>query len=384
MSVKRFDEIDIMRIFGFIMVVDQHILGGYAQRAEAGFRDSMILHFFYLLGRPAVPMFIAITGFTLFYSNYGKFDLKKYYNKRLGTIVIPYLFWSFATIFLFQKYEMLKSIGEILLTGTASYHLWYMGMTIRIYLWFPVILIIAGWFMKRSKNTRKWALIGFIVLYWIILKNNNYLINWISLGVFNNPSTREKLFIQYSPVFYSIYFVLGAAVWFNYEKFKSYVLKNWRKITAIQVPLTTYMYYIQICRSLPEKYPRFNIEHALYIFYMVNTVIIIYIISVKISERWKEYRSFLLDLGSLSYGAYLVHVIVLDNMAEIVRTWLPMQSFLLSGVIIFILTCVVSLAICHVIRYMPFSKYLIGIKTVQNTATYNMVQEHEYKLKINA
>lgn len=384
MSVKRFDEIDIMRIFGFIMVVDQHILGGYAQRAEVGFSDSMILHFFYLLGRPAVPMFIAITGFTLFYSNYGKFDLKKYYKKRLATICIPYLFWSFATIALFKKYEMLKNIEEILLTGTASYHLWYMGMTIRIYLWFPIILVIAGWFMKRNKDTRKWALIGFVIFYWLILKNNNYLINWVSLRVFDNPSTQEKLFVQYSPVFYSIYFVLGAAVWFNYEKFKNYVLKNWRKITAVHIPLTIYMYYIQICQSLPEKYPRFNIEHAFYILYMVNTVIIIYIISVKLSERWREYRSFILDLGSLSYGAYLVHVIVLDNVAEIIRTWLPMKSYLLSGIIIFILTCAVSLAICHVIRYMPYSKYMIGVKTVQNMPTNSMAQEHECKQLLKA
>lgn len=46
MAKKRFDEIDVMRIIGFLMVVDQHILGAYAQRADTGFAGSLVLHFF--------------------------------------------------------------------------------------------------------------------------------------------------------------------------------------------------------------------------------------------------------------------------------------------------------------------------------------------------
>lgn len=51
MAKKRFDEIDVMRIIGFLMVVDQHILGAYAQRADTGFAGSLVLHFFLFAGK---------------------------------------------------------------------------------------------------------------------------------------------------------------------------------------------------------------------------------------------------------------------------------------------------------------------------------------------
>lgn len=363
MAEKRFDEIDIMRIFGFLMVVDQHILGSYAQRPEASFGDSMILNFLYLLGRPAVPMFVAITGFTLFNANYSNFNIKKFYRKRLGTIVVPYLFWSFATILLFHKYEILEDIVWRLLTGTASYHLWYMGMTIRLYLWFPIILAGAVWLRNRNRGVQGFTVAILSLLYWILLKNNNIFIDGVSKFIFGNPTQLEKLFVQYTPLLWSIYFIWGAFSWFNYEDFKNFASRHKGKIILLHIPLTLYMYYAQICSSLPEGFRRINSEHAIYILYMINTILVIYIISLRIREKADSYIKLLSELGSLSYGAYLVHVIVLNYAAEIVSTWMPVKSYLISGLIIFIWTSWVSFGICHVIRHMPLSKYVIGVRT---------------------
>jgi len=360
--IKRFDEIDVMRIIGFLMVVDQHILGAYAQNPEAGFADSMVLHFLYLLGRPAVPMFVAITGFTLFFANYERLNIREFYKKRLVHIVMPYLFWSFASIVIFEKYYLLKDIILVIATGNASYHLWYMSMSIRIYLWFPMILAILSKVLRKSKSTQKLIFVLFFIAYWVIFKEKNYLTDKIAAIFFETPSLLEMRLIQYSPLFWSIYFVCGAAACLNYECFKEKVLKHSGKIVAVYIPLVIYMYYTQVCSKLPEYFPRIDYDSLLYILYMILTIAVIYIASVKISRKTERLRERIRELGSLSYGAYLIHVPVLQLIAPILRRAVSIESYLVSGIIIFIITSVLSIALCYIIRFLPLSEYTIGVK----------------------
>ena len=364
MGKRRFDEIDVMRIIGFLMVVDQHILGSYAQRLETSFADSMVLHFLYLLGRPAVPMFVAITGFTLFYANYNRIHILEFYRKRLTTIVMPYLFWSLASILIFKKYDMLNNLILVLATGNASYHLWYMTMSIRLYLWFPLILVMISWIIRKTKITQKTVFVMFFISYWVLLKKNYYLIEQLAIFFFGTPSLLEKRLIQYSPIFWSIYFVCGVIVCLKYEFFKELALKYSKIILATYIPLVIYMFYTQICNKLPEYYPRIAYEHFLYILYMIQTIAVVYIVSVKISRKAVRFKEQLSELGYLSYGAYLIHVIVLQKVAPILRREIPLESYLASGIIIFAATSLLSFVLCYIIRFLPFSEYVIGVKRV--------------------
>jgi probable poly-beta-1,6-N-acetyl-D-glucosamine export protein len=378
MVKRRFEEIEVMRIIGFLMVVDQHILGGYAQRVEASFADSMVLYFLHLLGRPAVPMFVAITGFTLFYTNYNNINIKEFYRKRLATIVIPYLFWTFASIIFFNEYSMFQDIIPVLMTGFASYHLWYMAMSIRLYIWFPVVLAIISWIIKKKEVVQRVAFAIFCVGYWLILKEMGPLTNGVAEFFFGAPSFLEKRFIGYSPIFYSIYLICGIVVCLKYERFKEFVLKHSKKIITAYVPLVIYMYYTQICNSLPGHFPRISYEHALYILYMLQTTVVVYIISLNISKKAGKLKSTILDLGALSYGAYLIHVIVLQLVAPMFRRWVPIESYLISGIIIFIITCIISFAMCYLIRLTPLSKYIIGVKPIFKAYKMNGINKSRY------
>jgi peptidoglycan/LPS O-acetylase OafA/YrhL len=358
----RLIELDIMRIIGFLMVVDQHILGAYAQGTEASFGDAMILHFLYLLGRPAVPMFIAITGFTLFHVNYNKLNIKEFYIKRTTTILLPYLFWSIASILIFKKYDMFQNLLPVLMTGTASYHLWYMGMSIRLYMWFPIILALINKIAKKNSTVQKVAFVLFCIFFWILFREKSFLVNNLAVFLFDTPSLLEKRFIEYSPIFWSIYFLCGIIIFFRYERFKAFALRHVKAIILTYLPLVLYMYYTQVCDILPEQFPRIPYEHALYILYMLQTTAMVYIISVKVSKLLERYKKYVLVLGELSYGAYLVHVIVLQFIAPVLRSLMTIESLLLSGIIIFIVTSILSFAICYVISFVPLSKYIIGVK----------------------
>jgi peptidoglycan/LPS O-acetylase OafA/YrhL len=275
---------------------------------------------------------------------------------------MPYLFWSFATIVIFQKYNLLKDIILVIATGNASYHLWYMAMSIRIYLWFPIISEVASKALKKSRITQKTMFLLFFIAYWAILKEQHYVTEGLAVFFFGTPSLLEKRLIQYSPIFWSIYFVCGVVVCLKYENFKELVLKHSRKIVFAYIPLVIYMYYMQVCNILPGYFPRIAYDHLLYILYMLLTAVIIYIASVKISRKAERFRKGIRELGSLSYGAYLIHVIVLQLVAPILRRGITTGSYLVSGIIIFIATFILSFALCYIIRFLPLSEYIIGVK----------------------
>jgi peptidoglycan/LPS O-acetylase OafA/YrhL len=199
--------------------------------------------------------------------------------------------------------------------------------------------------------------------YWIILREIGPLTNGFAEFFFGAPTFLEKRFVGYSPIFYSLYLICGIVVCLKYDRFKAFVLKHSKTIIVTYIPLLIYMYYTQICNSLPEKFPRISYEHALYILYMLQTTVVVYIISLNISKKAVKQKSTILNLGALSYGAYLVHVIVLQYIAPAFRRWVPIESYLASGIIIFVITITLSYVVCYLIRLTPLSRYIIGVRS---------------------
>ncbi|MFL0197241.1 acyltransferase family protein [Clostridium sp. WILCCON 0269] len=95
MLKERLKEIDILRAIAFIFVIEQHTLGGaFGTTAKNNFSYYCVIKFFYTIAQSAVPIFLCISGISLFYVYSRKFDLKKYYSKRLIYVYVPYVIWS--------------------------------------------------------------------------------------------------------------------------------------------------------------------------------------------------------------------------------------------------------------------------------------------------
>lgn len=92
MKKNRLRELDIIRAIAFILVVDQHIIGGWSYIKTLPKCESLIMKFLYIVGTPAVPMFLAISGVSLMYVYMNNLNVKKYYVKRIRYILIPYKF----------------------------------------------------------------------------------------------------------------------------------------------------------------------------------------------------------------------------------------------------------------------------------------------------
>lgn len=111
------------------------------------------------LTRIAVPIFFVISGY-LFFQNYsrpGNRFFGKKIKKRITTILIPYLFWSFWGLFslylmqqilpnssffskkLIEEYNLCEILYAIFINPVGSYQLWFLRDLFVIVLFSPII-----------------------------------------------------------------------------------------------------------------------------------------------------------------------------------------------------------------------------------------------------
>lgn len=97
----------------------------------------------------AVPAFIFVSGLVLFYGapvRWSRESLARYYRRRMQTALFPYLVWSLLFYIMNQwlahgldtKLDPVY-FGKLLLTGGASYHLYFLVIIMQFYAVFPVV-----------------------------------------------------------------------------------------------------------------------------------------------------------------------------------------------------------------------------------------------------
>src|SRR6185437_14817738 len=152
-------ELDLVRVITALSVVAVHAtaftvifnttqLGADIQNAAVS-----ALHF-------TREVFLSLTALVMVH-NYTKRPLKlsTFWRKRGLGVVVPYIIWSlFYLWFNFARHPFGAWIHRALidlLTGNASYQLYYILLTIEFYLMLPLLL----WFVKRY-GKRPWRILA--------------------------------------------------------------------------------------------------------------------------------------------------------------------------------------------------------------------------------
>ena len=125
-------EIDIVRILTFGAVIAVHAIAFTetpSNRLAAG--ALMLLQF----GR---ELFFALMGFVLVYSAQRRYPgARAFWRRRFPLVAVPYVVWTLI-------YRAVHPDGQRLLsdlvTGNAEYHLYFLLVTMQLYLAFPLIL----------------------------------------------------------------------------------------------------------------------------------------------------------------------------------------------------------------------------------------------------
>src|SRR5258705_4161359 len=150
-------QVDIVRLLTFAAVIGVHAVAFTeppSSRAWAGV--LMLLQF----GR---EVFFALTGFVLVYSVRGRpLVARTFWRKRFPVIVAPYLAWSaiYTAFHVWGPAHARLAWPTVLwdfATGNAEYHLYFLLVSMQLYLVFPLLLR----FVRRTA-TRAWPVLGIV------------------------------------------------------------------------------------------------------------------------------------------------------------------------------------------------------------------------------
>lgn len=219
---ERIPQLDVFRAIAIFAVIAIHA----TSRTLAETMDTSMFHPFLFINKFsqfAVPSFVFLSGFVLFY-NYidrplsGK-TLGKFYSRRLIYIIVPYLMFS---LFYFgmkmtaghswglPSGELAAKLGKYLLIGTAYTHLYYIIIIIQFYILFPLLL----WCLQKVRQLAAWAPVIGLLLQWGFVLLNKYMTNH---GYWH--LSKGSLAITYFS-----YFLLGAAIAVYYSTLKEWLI----------------------------------------------------------------------------------------------------------------------------------------------------------------
>ena len=353
MTQGRLREIDILRAIAFIFVVVQHTLGGYSNIEGIPYSSFVIMKLIYIMATPAVPIFLFISAIALFYAHSKKFDYKSYYLKRVKYILVPYVIWSAINMIELGNKDRFKDFTIQVIGGNGAFHLWYMGMVIRIFIFFPIIL----WFAKRIHLLKVKVRIGIFILlsciYYLVLRFQNVISDSLGKLIFGTPTEIQQRLIDISPLFWYLYFLIGICLILNYDYIKGKITQYKTVIGISYIFLLAYSYLNEIGIIESIKFT--------YLLYMIISITVFYLVAVKLSEKNVIYRIFKF-IGDYSFGAYMAHIIVINYVSNEIIIEFETRNYLFVGVLTLIITAIATPLCMKIISYIPFSEYITGAK----------------------
>jgi peptidoglycan/LPS O-acetylase OafA/YrhL len=348
---KRLKEVDILKAEAFIFVVAQHTIGGYSNSKKLNLFDYSILKFLYVLAKPAVPIFLFISGILLFRAYEEKLNAVDFYKKKIKYIIIPYVIWSAINMYFMKNTDRFKDFIIQVIAGNGAYHLWYMGMIIRLYLIFPFIFFLAKKIHKSHIIARISIFIGIVVIYYNVNKYNNVISDYLGKIIFGKPTEVDQRIINISFVFWYLYFALGVYVGLNYEFIKEKLLKYKSMILLSFTVLLSYAYL--------NETNNFEFIRACSIAYNCFSILTFYVISVMLVKKIKFYR-LMSFIGRYSFSAYMLHVIVFGYVAQYLIGIFHVKDYLLLGVLACIIVSIISPILIKILSFIPLSNYITG------------------------
>ena len=360
-------EIDVVRSITAICVVGVHMValtlilvhtpaGVLIQNAVVS-----VLHF-------TREIFVAITSFVMV-NGYAKrpFSTKSFWRKRSIGVLLPYVAWS---IF----YEVVQGphvppvqwtlhLLADLLTGSASFQLYYILLTLEFYLIFPWFL---SWIQRAAR--RPWLLLGlsFAVQLVLMIVEYRYIQGppFASTPVGNYINVNQS---RYLPL-YQFYVILGAVAALYMEDVRAFLLQYGRW-TIAALALTVAFLVGFMVEQLQVAHVNINLATSVFQpaiqFYVLALAAFLY----WISYRWAISRapkppaghSFWQLLSNASFGIYLMQgYFITVVMASLVPN-LPVGWFEpLRVVLAWLAVAGPCVLLCSIMLYTPGLSRLIG------------------------
>ena len=219
---QRIIYLDFLKVIAIFLMVANHCVDNVTPAERALPWYNLWGSVYNSFTRPAIPLFMMVTGILLLPT---KMDMGSFYKKRLSRVLIPFLVWSVLynlfpwftgllncdpeTIHVFFKWadttqafgDAMRNILMIPFNFSAfAVQMWYVYLLIGIYLYIPVF---SAWVEKSDKRSQR-----IFLAIWAVSLFVPYLRNYLTANLFGECSWNEFGLFYYFAGF-SGYMLLG-------------------------------------------------------------------------------------------------------------------------------------------------------------------------------
>ena len=364
MKNERIVFLDYLRVAACFMVMVVHAVepfyfDGSMNLHIATKSDAIWVSILDSAARACVPLFVMASCYLLFPL---KIPADAFFRRRVSRILVPFIIWACVYIWHFGG-----SFKELIFNfPNAAGHLWFVPMLFGLYLVMP---LLSPWAEKVEKRElRAW------IALWLVTAAFPYL-------------RRIALALGVEPSFGPVAFLWGECPWNEFGAFQYvsgfsgymfialYLRKSefsWKKTLAWAVPLFAVGlaimasgFYLRIPGG--GEYPvhapysaavdlEMSIEYCS--LGVAAATVALFILFRKFSFDGAFYRWVVLPFSNASFGAYLIHILILVPVSAALKGTMPMPLCVLAvaGV-----TFVASMLVSCAVRRIPLvGKWLMG------------------------
>src|SRR2546427_9937976 len=323
-------ELDLLRAVTAVTVVAVHVLSGTTMlnHTQAGLQVQNGIFISVSVTR---DVFMFITALALAYVYFGRpFSGKRFWAKRSIGILVPYCIWSIAYTWVNTSQHSPAAFAKLallnILTGNASYQLYYILLTLQLYLVLPLFLL----FLKHIKQHPWRALsMSFALQVFLMYADYRYLQQGTlaSSGVWQVVAAYQDRFL----LTYQFYFILGGLAALYLKQARAFVLSHGTWIVSgfvLALAALWVHFLLQVDVSHESLGYATSVLQPMMTFYSPTVIVLLGFLACRWASRTdqqghpKGYR-FWHILSDASFGIYLVHVFILTALLQWVVPLMP-------------------------------------------------------------
>jgi len=276
-------------------------------------------------------VFMFITALALAYVYFGRpFSGKRFWAKRSIGILVPYCIWSIAYTWVNTSQHSPAAFTKLalfnILTGNASYQLYYILLTLQLYLVLPLFLL----FLKHIKH-HPWRALGISFALQVLLMYVDYRYlqqgTLASSGVWQVVAAYQDRFL----LTYQFYFILGGLAALYLKQARAFVLSHGKWIVSgfvLALAALWVHFLLQVDVYHESLGYATSVLQPMMTFYSPVVIVLLGFLACRWASRTdqqghpKGYR-FWRTLSDASFGIYLVHVFILTALLQRVVPFMP-------------------------------------------------------------
>ncbi len=353
-------EIDMVRALTIVGVMTVHTT--WFTNTSTSFWANMVMDCLHYTRE----VFLFMTAFVLFYNYYHRpTNWPQFWKKRFLLVGAPCVIWSEAYALYGQTYTptlggYLSKLGFDLVTGTAWFHLYYLLITMQIYVIMPVFV----WLVKKTEGYHLWLMSAAVLVEAVMMFVFQYEPAWVNgwwgpLGAI--MQYRGQVFFTYEA-----YLMAGALLAVHLDEVHRFLVAQQRALVrallaSLALMVAAFLFSVEV-QHQPVSFGAAVLQP-----FMVPYALLVIAGSYLLGHNWNLRReqhphlsALVLLISDLSFGLYLMHPMILEDYTRRYGTMLAGLPGIVATPLTLVAVAVTTIIITRLIGMTPASPWVLG------------------------